>query len=60
MFLVLAFFYRAITVQLLLKYHILLVFTQEGFYMARQVKETKESNWIFFSVCQKLAKHNRI
>ena len=56
MLLILAFF----TMQLLWKYHILLVFTQEGFYMARQVKEIRESKWTFFSVSQKLGKHSRI
>ena len=56
MLLVLAFF----TVKLLWKYQILLVFTQEGFYMARQVKEIRESKWIFFSVSQNVGKHSRI
>ena len=60
MLLVLAFFYRAITVQLLWKYQILLVFTQEGFYMVRQVREIRESELTFFSASQKLGKHSRI
>ena len=52
MFLVLAFFYRAITVQLLWKYHILLLFTKEDSYMVSQIREIKESEWTFFSVSQ--------
>ena len=53
MFLVLAFFYRAIIVQLLWKYHILLLFTKEGFYMVSQIREIRESEWTFFSVSQR-------
>ena len=44
MFLVLAFFYRAITVQLLWKYHILLLFTEEDSYMVSQIREIRESS----------------
>ena len=56
MLLVLAFF----TVKLLWKYQILLVFTQEGFYMVRQVREIREKELTFFSASQKLGKHSRI
>ena len=52
MFLALAFFYRAIIVQLLWKYHILLLFTKEGFYMVSQIREIREIEWTFFSVSQ--------
>ena len=56
MLLVLAFF----NMKLLWKYQILLVFTQEGFYMVRQVREIRESELTFFSASQKLGKHSRI
>ena len=56
MLLVLVFF----TVKLQLKYQILLVFTQEDFYMVRLVREIRESELTFFSASQKLAKHIRI
>ena len=56
MLLVLALF----NMKLLWKYQILLVFTQEGFYMVRQVREIRESEWTFFSASQKLGKHSRI
>ena len=46
--------------KLLLKYQILLVFTQEGFYIVRQVSEIRESELIFFSASQKVGKHSRI
>ena len=55
MLLVLSFFH----VKLLWKYQILSVFTQKGFYMVRQVREIRESEWNFFCANQKLGKDFR-